>query len=201
MIDEFGVGDLFGELLGNDIPASLRVLAPGFSMEKRLGPVIGGIGYYSAGFKITESQFLGMGQYDNTTTINFLHLYSFYPLIISTRISLGAGIGVGIPISGALECSGNCENTTTFDIEADDMENEINLLFNASFAITQTYGVRLYYQQGLSGAGDYYPMTFDDPETSLEFDGQGNIVGGDESVAGYKGLPSNVFGASLLIRF
>ena len=69
-IDEFGLGmdNMLNELLGTDIPASLRVLAPGFSIEKRLGPVIGGIGYYSAGFKITDAQFLGLGQFDNITT-------------------------------------------------------------------------------------------------------------------------------------
>ena len=86
----------------------------------------------------------------------------------------------------------------------DNIGNDITLLINASFTITERYGIRLHYQQGLSEVGEYIPMILDDPNTPVtdtqDITTQSGYAG-DEARAGMKGFENNIFGASLLIRF
>ena len=191
-----GFGDVdFGEFLGVDeVPSAKRISVPSFSIEKRLGPVYAGLGFYNTGYTFT--QVISFTQSKYTTKLSYLHLYSFYPYVISSRIAIGGGLGLGIPIGGELLCDGYCsENMAT--LETDDIGKEINILLNASFAFTQRYAIRAYYQHGLTEVGEYYPSREDDPSTVIETDG----TTGNESRTGYKGSSTRLVGVSLVLRF
>ena len=82
-------------------------------------------------------------------------------------------------------------------LEKDDIGNEINILLNASFAFTQRYAIRAYYQHGLTEIGEYYPSREDDPSTVIEPDG----TTGNEYRIGYKGSSTRLVGVSLVLRF
>ena len=145
------------------------------------------------------TQVIAYTQSKYTTNLSYLHLYAFYPYVISSRIAVGGGFGIGIPIGGELLCDGYCDlNTAPSNIlETDDIGKEINILLNASFAFTQRYAIRAYYQHGLTEVGEYYPAQEDDPGTLIEPDG----ITGNETRAGFKGFSTRLVGVSLVLRF
>ena len=199
------MGDVLGGLLGvEDNPRAERISVPSFGIEKRVGPVYAGFGFYNTGFLFTQTATLFQSDY--TSQFSYLHLYSFYPYVISSRIAVGGGLGIGIPIDGQLSCSGLLcnEGGSQAALETEDIGKEINLLINTSFALTERYAVRVYYQHGLTEIGEYYPLTEDDPSTPIDMTAEQNFEGkypGDESHYGYKGFSTQLIGVSLLLRF
>ena len=188
----------FGDVLGvEEVPLAKRISVPSFSIEKRVGPVYAGLGFYNTGYSLTQVVAYTQSKY--TTKLSYLHLYSFYPYVISSRIAVGAGVGVGIPIGGELLCDGNCPPTMgpSNILEADDIGKEVNILLNASFAFTQRYAIRAYYQHGLTEVGEYYPALVDDPGTLIGPDG----TTGNELRTGFKGFSTRLAGVSLVLRF
>jgi len=148
-----------------------NVLVPAFGIEKRFGPVVAGFGYYSSGYSMDINiLFITMKA---ITKINYLNVYSVYPYSMNERIAVGAGFGLGIPISGkaTAEAMGVTQNT---DVKIEDMKMDLSLLINASYAISERYGVRLYYQHGLTEMGEIMPSEAD----SEGFDGRTNRIAG-----------------------
>ena len=60
-------------------PLPERISVPSFSIEKRIGPFYGGLGFYNTGFSVTQTNLMTRGTY--TSKFSYLHLYSFYPII------------------------------------------------------------------------------------------------------------------------
>ena len=196
-----GFSNLFNT--GADVlPTSERVSVPSFGIEKRVGPVYGGIGFYNTGFSFSETNITSVQTL--TSMFNFMHLYTFYPYIISSRIAIGGGIGLGIPVGGQLYCEGACSQAGEIRLKTGNIEKEINILVNSSFAFTERYAIRIYYQHSMTDIGEYYPKVLDDPLTPIDetggFDIYGNLPG-DESVDGYEAYGTRAFGVSLLLRF
>ena len=199
-VSEFmDMGALFEDVTGiEELPTPERIDVPSFSIEKRLGPIYGGIGFYNTGFKLSQTVL-----FQSITTsymFDYLHLYSFYPYVISSRIAVGAGLGIGIPISGEVVCEGVGCAHTPITIETKNIDQEYNILLNTSFAITQRYAIRLHYQHGLTEIGEFLPMVLDDPETPIIQDASGNSTG-NEAEVGFKGLSTRSMGISLVLRF
>ena len=164
-------------------------------------PVVGGIRLYNTGYESTQSFFGGLASYTTTSTFSYLQIYSFYPKVISTRIAVGAGLGLGIPIRGTIGCEGTGCVGEDITLETENIGKEVNLLFNTSFAVNTRYAIRLYYQHGLTEIGEYFPMIEDDPATPLGIADVNGQFPGDESQAGMKGFTTKLMGVALLLRF
>ena len=196
-----GFDNLFGSAT---LPESERISVPSFGIEKNIGPVYGGFGFYNTGFSFSETNVLAVATW--TSKFSYMHLYTFYPYVISSRVAVGGGLGVGIPIAGELYCEGACPQGSggSLVLETDNIGKEVNLLLNTSFAFTERYAIRVYYQHGMTAIGAYVPATPDDLDTVTDSTGDLNIFGkqpGDESVDGYTAFGTRLFGISLLLRF
>ena len=114
------------------------------------------------------------------TKINYLNIYSVYPYSINERITVGAGFGLGIPISGTTKAT-FMNITQDSAIKTGDMKMDISLLINASYELSERYGLRFYYQHGLTELGVIVPP--------------------DEDNSGFEGLTNRIAGVGLLYRF
>ena len=164
-----------------DFPINMELdnlFVPAFGIEKRFGIVIAGIGYYSCGYSMDlEILYISM---TTKTKINYLNIYSVYPYSINERITVGAGFGLGIPISGTTKAT-FMNITQDSAIKTGDMKMDISLLINASYELSERYGLRFYYQHGLTELGVIVPP--------------------DEDNSGFEGLTNRIAGVGLLYRF
>ena len=181
-----------------------------FAVEKRLGFFVAGVGLYETGYQTTGSA--SLASYTYSSKLRYMHLYSLYELAISSRMAVSAGVGYGVPMGGVVHCEGTgCPADSPGEIsnvalEKEDMESQINLLVNSSFAIANRFAVRVFYQHGFSNVGEYFPVVIDDPSTPLcdGSDGPCNETGqdpNDESRGGFTGEAPSSFGVSLVLRF
>ena len=194
----------FGEVFGNTgDPEPKNINSPSFSIEKRIGPMIVGVGMYDTGYAVSQSLIMGMAEFTTTSQFRYAHLYTFYPLILSPRITFGAGLGYGVPMSGKIMCEGTaCNNMPDIQVEKEDMGAETNLLINTSLALTNRFAVRLNFQQSFTEIGDYYPMILDDPNTEIsDTPNADGTYPGNEARAGFSSKTTQMFGASLVVRF
>jgi|ETNmetMinimDraft_30_1059905.scaffolds.fasta_scaffold94353_1 hypothetical protein len=117
------------------------IAVPEIAVEKKLGPVVAGVGYYSGGYTWSGS--------DITTSVklDYLSLYGIVPLFLGP-VGIGAGLGIGIPMGGILESEYAGEKESV-DFESDDLEIDQSLILGAGIQFTEQIGVRTYLRMGL----------------------------------------------------
>ena len=117
------------------------IAVPEIAVEKKVGPVVAGVGYYSGGYTWTGNDITSI------TKLDYLSLYGIVPLFLGP-VGIGAGLGIGIPMGGILESEYAGEKESV-DFESDDLEIDQSLILGAGIQFTEQIGVRTYLRMGL----------------------------------------------------
>ena len=118
------------------------IAVPEIAVEKKLGPVVAGVGYYSGGYTWTGNDITSI------TKLDYLSLYGIVPLFLGP-VGIGAGLGIGIPMGGIWEIEYADGETESVDFESDDLEIDQSLILGAGIQFTEQIGVRTYLRMGL----------------------------------------------------
>ena len=116
---------------------------PGLAIgvDYAVGPVVANAGFTQRGTKLT------MGSDDYTTSLSYITFGASYPYAINDQMSVSAGLGVGMFMSGKTKAG----DADPVDVDKDSMNGtDYGLNLGFDYGINDNMGVRLSYYLGLA---------------------------------------------------